>query len=331
MLLFDWLLEGDVSIRYMVHRDLLVHAPQVQIRLLQRRLGLEGWAARLLEHYDEKTGMWGGGWYSPKWISTHYSLRSLKDLCIPPEHPVFRKAVADLIETQWENQPAERKNVSPDHSRPGGRKSRPLDLCVAAMMLDVQAYSGKDSPASRAIIDYILHTRYSDGGFNCNWDRGDSHSSLHSTLSVLEAFQMYQSLESGYRKEEIASAIASGEEFILKKRLFRSQTSGEVIDPAMLLLSFPVRWKYDILRALEYFARHGRPYDPRMEEALNVLVDKQRADGRWNNQGRYPGKVFFHMEEAGKPSRMNTYRVLYVLKAYRPEYYDTIFKEDYDF
>lgn len=328
MLLFDWLLEGDLSVRYLVHRDLLVNAPQVQIRLLQRRLGFEGWAADLLEHYDEKSGMWGGGWYSPKWISTHYTLRSLKDLCIPPEHPVYRKAVDDLLRTQWDVQPASLKEAGQGKGR---GKKRPVDLCVAAMMLDLQAYSGRDTQSAREIIDYILQTRYPDGGFNCNWDRKDAHSSLHTTLSVLEAFHTYRSMGGAYRNAELASAVDSAEEFILRKNLFRSQSRGEVIDPAMLLLSYPVRWKYDILRALEYFARRGREYDERMREALDIITAKQRKDGRWNNQGRYSGKVFFHMEEAGKPSRMNTYRVLYVLKSFKPEYYDTIFKEDYDF
>lgn len=44
------------------------------------------------------------------------------------------------------------------------------------------------------------------------------------------------------------------------------------------MLSYPTRWYYDILRALDYFQAAEMPYDHRMEDALEVLVKKRRKD-----------------------------------------------------
>lgn len=82
------------------------------------------------------------------------------------------------------------------------------------------------------------------------------------------------------------------------------------------MLSYPSRWKYDILRALDYFRDAAVPYDPRMQDALDVLLSKRRKDGRWPVQAKHPGQTHFDMEQTGQPSRWNTLRALRVLGAF---------------
>jgi hypothetical protein len=81
-------------------------------------------------------------------------------------------------------------------------------------------------------------------------------------------------------------------------------------------LSYPSRWYYDILRALDYFAYAGCGYDPRMQDAIDYLISKKTQDGVWKVQAKHPGEVHFEMEPAGKISRWNTLRVLRALKAF---------------
>ncbi len=50
-----------------------------------------------------------------------------------------------------------------------------------------------------------------------------------------------------------------------------------------------------------------------LQDAIDLLHDKRRKDGRWPVQQKYPGKVFFDMEQIGEPSRWNTLRALRVL------------------
>ncbi|MDD3028416.1 MAG: hypothetical protein PHI41_10280 [Erysipelotrichaceae bacterium] len=88
----------------------------------------------------------------------------------------------------------------------------------------------------------------------------------------------------------------------------------------MLKLAFPCRWHYDILRALEYFKEAGSPYDPRMKDALDIIIKKQSNDGRWKMPHPYKGSaVHFEMEQTGQPSRWNTLRAMRVLEYFNHE------------
>ncbi|HEY9122677.1 MAG TPA: hypothetical protein VIM80_06745, partial [Brevefilum sp.] len=142
------------------------------------------------------------------------------------------------------------------------------------------------------------------------------HSSMHTTISVLEGIWEFIKAGYQYRVDELILAKKEAEEFLLMHHLFRSSRSGEIIDKKWTMLSFPSRWRYDILRALVYFVDAGVPYDPRMDDALNVLLSKQRKDGTWPVQAKHPGQVHFDMEKTGTPSRFNTLRALRVLSIY---------------
>ena len=51
----------------------------------------------------------------------------------------------------------------------------------------------------------------------------------------------------------------------------KSLKTGGVIHHDMISFHYPNRWKYDCFRALEYFVHIGRPYDNRMQNAVNIV------------------------------------------------------------
>ena len=75
------------------------------------------------------------------------------------------------------------------------------------------------------------------------------------------------------------------------------------------------RWRYDILRALDYFQSGEAPFDERMNDALEIVIQR-RKEGLWLLQAKYPGREFLELEKVGEPSRWNTLRALRVLKRY---------------
>ena len=87
-----------------------------------------------------------------------------------------------------------------------------------------------------------------------------------------------------------------------------------MIKPIFLAFSFPPRWHYDILRALDYFQAVNAQADPRLAEAIEIVRSSRRDDGRWLLQNRYKGKTHFELERLGKPSRWNTLRARRVLQ-----------------
>jgi hypothetical protein len=296
----EWLLEGDVSVQYQTHRDLL-GSDQSRLR---ERIGDDGWGARFLS-LRRDNGHWGRSYYQPKWTSTHYTLLDLKNLGISPRTRPIRETVGIVLESEK----GADGGINPAVTIPES------DVCVTGMFLNVASYFRAEEQAMRPLVDFILSLKLSDGGFNCELNRhGAVHSSLHSTLSVIEGIGEYARNGYTYRIDELQRAEGESREFILRHRLFRSDRTGQIIDKKMLMLSYPSRWRYDILRALDHFRAVGAQYDRRMEDALSVLLSKRRTNGRWPLQAPHPGRCHFEMEQAGDPSRWNTLRALRVLK-----------------
>lgn len=298
--LITWLLEGDVSIQYQVHRDLLASKKNH----LQARIATEGWGAQFLSCRN-KAGHWGQRFYQPKWISTHYTLLDLKNLAIASTNHEIRQSIAQVIQTL----------KSPDGGiSPFGTEQK-SDVCVNGMFLNYAAYFGTNADDLRPIIDFILTEHMKDGGFNCNSNgKGAVHSSMHTTISILEGILEYAKNGYVYRLQELQEAAKKSRTFLLQHRLFLSDQTGNIIDKKWLMLSYPSRWKYDILRALDYFQSAGIKYDPRMQDALDILNQKRRKDNKWPVQAKHPGQTHFDMEKTGGPSRWNTLRAMRVLK-----------------
>jgi hypothetical protein len=299
--LIAWLLDGDVSIQYQVHRDLLdTEKPD-----LRNRIATEGWGTQFLS-FRKKEGHWGQRFYQPKWISTHYTILDLKNLAISPDNNEIKQSISQVIQKL--------KGQDGGIFPIGAEKKS--DVCVNGMFLNYASYFRIKEDNLKSIIDFLLTEHMKDGGFNCNSNRmvGASHSSVHSTISVLEGILEYAKNGNTYRLKELQESADKAREFLLQHRLFRSDRTGKIIDSKMLMLSYPSRWRYDILRALDYFHFAGINYDPRLQDALDILLKKRRKDNKWPVQAKHPGQTHFEMEKTGGPSRWNTLRAMRVLQ-----------------
>ena len=139
---------------------------------------------------------------------------------------------------------------------------------------------------------------------------------LHTTINVLEGLLAYERT-SGGSTESMAARRRRGAEYLLERELLRRKSTGQVIDPAWLQFSFPTRWHYDALRALDYFRSAGDAPDARTHEAIQLLRTKQQPDASWLLENTHPGRVHFALEDGdGRPSRWNTLRALRILDWY---------------
>ena len=304
--LIAWLLAGDVSIQYQVYRDLLAtEKPD-----LQARIATEGWGATFLS-FRHKEGHWGQRFYQPKWISTHYTLLDLKHLAISPDIKEIKESINQVLQTL----------KGPDGGIMPIGKEQKCDVCVNGMFLNYAAYFKAQEDDLKSLIDFLLTEHMKDGGFNCfSNTRGAVHSSLHTTISVLEGILEYEKNGYQYRLDELKTAREPAHAFLLQHRLFRSDHTGEVIDKKMLMLSYPSRWRYDILRALDYLQFADVPYDSRMQDALEIVLKKRRKGGKWPVQAKHAGQTHFDMEKTGGASRWNTLRALRVLTHFNPDF-----------
>ncbi|MBN1785472.1 MAG: nitrogen fixation protein NifH, partial [Candidatus Methanofastidiosa archaeon] len=56
--------------------------------------------------------------------------------------------------------------------------------------------------------------------------------------------------------------------------------------------------------------------DPRMQDAIDLIISKQDADGRWLLESTFNGKFQINIERKGKPSKFVTINALRVLKGW---------------
>jgi hypothetical protein len=301
-----WLLDGDPAIRWQVLCDIL-GAADSRVARERQRVAREGWGASLLAKQDPK-GTWAGGLsadgglYSPKWISTTYTMLLLRDFGLPATNRQARRACPLLLD----------RGLQPDGGINYGWRGR-SETCITGMVLSILSSFAIDDDRLDTVADHLLRQQMSDGGWNCQRDHGATHSSVHTTISVLEGLRHYE-LHRRRKLGAVRVAQRRGREFLLVHRLFRSHRTGEVIKPIFLRFSFPPRWHYDILRALDYFQASGAARDPRLAEAIDIVRSTQGEDGRWPLHNCYKGKTYFELERRGAPSRWNSLRALRVLK-----------------
>ena len=313
MAVLDWLLDSDPAIRWQVMRD-LADAPAETVAAERARVATEGWGARLLALQGED-GQWAGGALFPArrsksgngeqpkgqpWTATAYSLVLLRDLGVDPCCDRVRRAVALVRDhCRWEHagQPFFSGEVEP---------------CINGRTVTLGTYFDQDVDG---VVARLLGEQLEDGGWNCEVENGSVRSSFATTINVLEGLLAHERTTGG--SAESIAARRRGEEYLLERKLVRRKSTGEVVNPAWLQFSFPTRWHYDVLRALEYFRSVGDVPDSRMDEAIDLLRSKQQPDGTWLLENTHRGKVHFALEDGdGRPSRWNTLRALRVLSWY---------------
>lgn len=306
MSVIEWLLDSDPSIRWQAMSDLLGETP-AHIEAERARVASEGWGAQLLD-LQEADGRWDGGTYRPGWVdeskpffdawtATHFSLQALRDLGVDPSDPRVRRAVT-LV----------RENVRWDANDALYFEGE-TEPCINGIAVAIGAYFGEHVDG---IVDRLLEEPLSDGGWNCRAEYGAKVSSFHTTICVLEGLAAWEL--AGGDSEEVAEARRRGEEYLLERGLFRSRSTGGIVDPRFTMFSYPTRWYYDVLRALDHFRSTGGVPDERCGEAVDLVVSKRDAEGRWVLENRHQGPTHFRIDgPEGSPSHWITLRALRVL------------------
>jgi hypothetical protein len=311
----NWLLEpeqSDPSIRWQVMHDLL-ESPESEWQADRAEVETEGWGERLLGLEDED-GQWAGGAHFPSdfvwggdergqpWTSTSHSLSQLREFGFDPSSARARRMVELIGENaRWEH----------DNQRYWEGEVEP---CINGQLVANGAYFGVDmSP----VVERLVGERLEDGGWNCEAENGSVRSSFDTTIDVLEGLLEFERVTGG--TPESREARLAGEEYLLKRSLFRRLSTGEPADERYLNFLHPNRWHYDVLRALDYFRAAseltGAAPDPRLAEPIEHVRSRRLEDGTWPLDWNPVGRTWFDVDDGnGKPSRWITLRAMRVLK-----------------
>jgi hypothetical protein len=291
-----WLLDSDPAIRWQVMRDLTSEAPDA-IAAERSRVATEGWGAELLARQYR-----AGRWPSGQWDRvTLWSLVVLKDLGLDPASKQARKMI-DRVDKGLVFKPLNNRPFLQGETEP----------CINGRILGVGTYFKEPNDA---LAEQLLSEQLEDGGWNCEAPRS-RRSSFHTTICVLEGLLEYE--RAGRKSPRIAKARKRAEEYLLDRHMFHSLRTGEVIDKRWLRFSYPTFWHYDVLRALDYLRDAGIKPDSRIDEALEVVMQRRHQNGRWPLNLLHPESIPLQMEtEIRRASRWNTLRALRVLRWYK--------------
>lgn len=114
----------------------------------------------------------------------------------------------------------------------------------------------------------------------------------------------------------VAEAIGAGASFLLEHDLAHAAypAFGGKISSDWFKFGFPLGYTSDILEALDVLVSLGYGTDPRLMPAVDFVLSKQDAMGRWKLEHTLNGKMWVDIEKKGQPSKWVTLRALRVLK-----------------
>ena len=307
----DWLLDSDPALRWQVQRDLAGASPETW-GLTRARVATEGFGARLLSKQDAD-GQWAGGAYFPAgyfgspeadqpgqpWTATTWALKDLR------EWGLDGSLLTGTAEKLAANSRWEYDNLP----YWGGE----VDVCINSFTLANGAWL--DADISQLAAWFPAHL-LDDGGWNCEAEEGNStRSSFHSTLNAIRGMLAYERITGDTK---LRNPRRRGEEYLLQRRLLYRVTTGEPVGEFATQFVYPNRYRYSALAALDHFRDAAlldeTSPDPRLAEAVNVVRNARRSDGRWVQAAPLQGRTWFEIDASeAQPSRwltLNGTRVL---------------------
>jgi len=304
----NWLLDSDPAIRWQVMRDLTDRSP-ADIAAERARVAREGLGAKILA-LQEPDGSWRRP-DAPAWLSTLFTLLLLRATGIDPTEPAVQSAMARLEAGLRWNDNGGCWELRPPETGGNTFFQGEEEPCINGGALAVGASFGHPT---ESLARRLLSEQLDDGGWNCEAPKS-SRSSFHTTICVLEGLLEYEHAVGS--DPEIIAARRRGEEYLLRRSLFRRLSTGEVANQEFLEVAFPPRYHHDILRVLDYFRAAEAQPDPRMSEAVEIIESRRQPDGRWLLDRAYDEALSVETgESVGEPSRWNTIRALRVLRWY---------------
>jgi hypothetical protein len=267
----------DPSIRYLTLTEVLGESRRSRAAVAAREAIPRGARVRALLRGQSRDGGFAVNPYT-KWTGAHWRLVSLSELAVPPGHPGAERAAAHVLD--WLVDPG-RRSMRPFSVK--GKVRMHASLEGNALAACCRLGLARD-PRARQLVDWLLAAKWPDGGWNCDPRAETDVSSFYETVSPMWGLHEY-ARATGDRDASAAAGRAA--EVFLTRGLFRSRTTGGVINPLWLRFHYPLYWHYDVLHGLVMLSRLGLAADPRCAEALDLVESKRRPDGLWRAEGYY--------------------------------------------
>jgi hypothetical protein len=197
----------------------------------------------------------------------------------------------------------------------GGRSSViPCFTANAVRLLHWFGY-GED-PRTVKALDYLLRTQRHDGGWLCFERVKKTHACFWATAKVLRALE---ALPADQQSPQVREAAQRAVALFLDNGLYHHHSEFGKVSTRWFQFARPLFASTDVLEILTLLAPYVSPDDRRIQEGLNLVLEKQDGRGRWPAEREIRVKKAFPIpfEEVGQPSKwvtldaLNTLRQMY--------------------
>jgi hypothetical protein len=322
----QWLLEpGDIGVRYLALRDLVLTGAD-ELIAARRRAHTEGPIAQVLARM-EKGGYWirPGAGYNPKYKGTVWSIILLSQLGASIE---MDKRLATACSYVLEHALTEGGHFTINGAPSGTIDCLQGNLCAALLNLE-----SKDPRLDKAFewmarsvtgdgvapMEYkVAPMRFYAGKCGPNFACG-ANNKLPCAWGAVKVMLAFSKLPKRKRTALIDKAIKAGVDFLFNKDPAKADyPCGYNAKPSRnwWKFGFPVFYVTDLLQNVEALVGLGYGKDPRLENALNIIRDKQDSRGRWLMEYDYSGKTWIDFGVKKQPNKWVTLRALRLLKAF---------------
>jgi hypothetical protein len=321
-----WLLEEqDPGPRYLTLRDLVgLPADDPELLAARKAAHAQGPIAVILDKMHPE-GYWSqpGPGYTPRYFSSVWSFITLAQMGASALTDTRISAACDYMLN---------KNLSP-HGQFGhdGTPSGTID-CLQGNLCAALTALGYADPRLDLAYEWMARTVTGEGltpgneqdnpmhyyaakcgplfacGYNgqkpCAWG----------AAKVMLALSL---LPEDHRTPLITHAITQGVDFLFSANPAWAKyptRTGSKPSRDWWRFGFPVFYITDILQIVEALVGLGYAADPRLANALQLVREKQDAQGRWALEFDYPGKTWVDFGPKGRPNKWVTLRALRVLK-----------------
>ena len=313
-----WLLEPDGAnpgVRYFALRRLRDLSPDdPQVVTAQAEVMRTGPVPAILDaQYPEGYWVKPGPGYSPKYRSTLWQVLFLAQLGADGRDERVRRAVEyAFAHAQAEN----------DGFACNGRPSTTIHCLwgnVVRALLDLGYW--EDKRLVRA-VDTLARSVTGEGygwyrksgvrspGFVCSANYG-----LPCAWGAVRALWALSRVPAAGRTAVVEAAIEASADFLLGYDVARADyPHHERINSSWFKFGYPLGYVTDVLLNLEALTEAGRGSDPRLSDALELVLSKQDEQGRWKMEYSLNDKMWADVEKKGKPSKWVTLRALGMLK-----------------
>jgi hypothetical protein len=312
-----WLLStDDPPVRHMAMRWLLdepAGSPKER-RALGAAMRADPIAATLEAQHPEGYWVEPGPGYGPKYTGTVWSLMFLDQLGADPRDRQIQRACSYVLE----------HTQAPNGGFGWTASNGAVVHCLNGNILRALiGFGWIDDDRVRAAIDWQARSITGEGlddwyrgatsgpGFRCGINGG-----LPCAWGAIKALLALSRIPPRRRTRRVRAAITAGTDYLLSRDpAVADYPTDTRVSPNWFKLGFPSGYVADVLQDLEVLAELGHAKDPRLGNAIDLLVSKQDERGRWKNEFAYERTTWVPFERTRSPSKWVTLRACRVLRA----------------